>query len=287
MGAGRRLNHERKIMAKEETKKAKKEITEESPVEEVSEKELLKQAEEREKERKEKEEEEKKAEKEAEKEAKAEEKEEKKAVKKQVRIKPRHGKKYRKLAEQIEKDKEYPLQEAIDLALATSPVKFDATVEIHVKMNPKEKNIRGMIGLPGGLAKEKTIKEVTEGNADEVIADIKAGKIDFDLLIADIKIMPKLAPLAKVLGPKGLMPSPKAGTAVADVKKAAEELRSGKVEYRADKTNIVHLPIGKISFGSEKVAQNFNALIGALPVKRIESIYITTSMGPSVKVAKK
>jgi len=274
-------------MAKEETKKAKKEITEESPVEEVSEKELLKQAEEREKERKEKEEEEKKAEKEAEKEAKAEEKEEKKAVKKQVRIKPRHGKKYRKLAEQIEKDKEYPLQEAIDLALATSPVKFDATVEIHVKMNPKEKNIRGMIGLPGGLAKEKTIKEVTEGNADEVIADIKAGKIDFDLLIADIKIMPKLAPLAKVLGPKGLMPSPKAGTAVADVKKAAEELRSGKVEYRADKTNIVHLPIGKISFGSEKVAQNFNALIGALPVKRIESIYITTSMGPSVKVAKK
>ena len=275
------------MMAKEETKKAKKEITEESPVEEVSEKELLKQAEEREKERKEKEEEEKKAEKEAEKEAKAEEKEEKKAVKKQVRIKPRHGKKYRKLAEQIEKDKEYPLQEAIDLALATSPVKFDATVEVHVKMNPKEKNIRGMIGLPGGLAKEKTIKEVTEGNADEVIADIKAGKIDFDLLIADIKIMPKLAPLAKVLGPKGLMPSPKAGTAVADVKKAAEELRSGKVEYRADKTNIVHLPIGKISFGSEKVAQNFNALIGALPVKRIESIYLTTSMGPSVKVVKK
>jgi large subunit ribosomal protein L1 len=99
--------------------------------------------------------------------------------------------------------------------------------------------------------------------------------------------MPKLAVLAKTLGPKGLMPSPKAGTAVADVAKAAEELRGGKVEYKMDKFNIVHLSIGRVSFGAEKIAQNYNALIGALPLKKIETIYLTTSMGPSVRVAKK
>lgn len=271
-------------MAKEAKKETK---IEESVSDEASEKELLKEAEEREKERKEKEEEEKKAQKEAEKEAKAEEREEKKTVKVQVRRKPKHGKKYRKLAEKIEKDKEYPTNEAIDLALSSSPVKFDAAVEVHVRINNKEKNIRGMIELPGGLPKEKTIQEVTEDNVEEIIADIKAGKINFDLMIADLKVMPKLAPLAKVLGPKGLMPSPKAGTAVADVKKAADELRSGKVEYRADKTNIVHLAIGRVSFGSEKIASNYNALIAALPIKRVESIYLTTTMGPSVKVVKK
>jgi len=256
----------------------------------IDEKKILKEAEEREKERK--------AEEEA---AKEEEKKADAASRKagagapasegmrgKLQIKkPQHGKKYRELAKQIEKDKEYPIAEAIDLALKTSPVKFDATIEAHFKINTKEKNIRGMITLAGGLVKEKKVKEVTEGNVDEVIADVKAGKVDFDVMIAELKAMPKLAQLAKVLGPKGLMPSPKAGTAVEDVAKAIEELKSGKVEYRADKFNIVHLALGKISFGSERVKQNYDAILNALPFKKIETIFLTSTMGPSVKVVKK
>ena len=251
----------------------------------IDEKKILKEAEEREKERKAEEEVARKEEKKAEKEEKKAEKEEKKIE--QKKRKPQHGKKYRELAKQIEKNREYPIAEAINLALTTSPAKFDATVEAHIKINPKEKNIRGMVTLAGGLVKEKKIKEVTEANADEVIADVKAGKLDFDVMIAELKVMPKLAQLAKVLGPKGLMPSPKAGTAVEDIIKAVEELRSGKVECRADKFNIVHMPLGKISFGSERIKQNYDAVIGVLPFKKIESIYLASTMGPSVKVARK
>jgi len=266
----------------EKTMTAKK-VVEMANEEVIDEKKILKEAEEREKERKAEEEVAKEEEKKAEKEEK---KEEKKKVEQKKR-KPLHGKKYRELAKQIEKDTEYPIAEAIELALKTSPVKFDATIEAHFKINPKEKNIRGMITLAGGLVKEKKIKEVTEGNVDEVIADVKAGKVDFDAMIAELKVMPKLAQLAKVLGPKGLMPSPKAGTAVEDVAKAVEELKSGKVEYRADKFNIVHLALGKISFGSERVKQNYDAILNALPFKKIETIFLTSTMGPSVKVAKK
>lgn len=262
-----------------------KKVVDMSQDEVIDEKKILKEAEEREKERKAEEEQEKE---EAKEQKKEEAKERPAKVKQaQVRKKPRHGKNYRKLAEQIEKDKEYPVAEAIDLALKTNPVKFDATVEVHVKVNPKEKNIRGMVTLPGGVVKEKKVLPVTEKNIDDVVADVKAGKINFDVMIADLKLMPKLAPLAKVLGPKGLMPSPKAGTAVEDVAKAVEELKSGKVEYRADKTNIVHMAIGKISFGAEKIYQNYDAVVSVLPSKRIDSIYLTTTMGPSVKVARK
>ena len=274
-------------MAKEPKKKEEiVEETEETQVSEVSEKELLKEAEEREKERKAEEEAAKEEDKEAEKEAKAEKKEARLARKETHRVKPRHAKKYRAVIEKIEKDKEYPINEAIDLAIETTCTKFDATVEMHVKLNVKEKNIRGMVVLPGGVVKEKNILEVTEANVDEVIEKVKAGKIEFDTMIADIKVMPKLAQLAKVLGPKGLMPSPKGGTVVENVKEAAAELRGGKVEYRADKFNIVHMAVGKISFGAEKIHSNFQAILDHLP-KRIDSIYITTTMGPSVKVAKK
>lgn len=278
-----------KKVVKEKTKKKieKVETIEAETKEVLDEKELLKEAEAREKERKAEEE---KARLEAKKE---EEKEktskikEKKAEKVQVRVAPRHGKKYRKLAELIEKNKEYPIHEALDLAIKTSPTKFDATIEFHARINKKEKNIRGMVVMPGGLVKEKRIKEVLENNVDEVIADIKAGKTDFDILIADLKIMPKMAVLAKILGPKGLMPSPKAGTAVEDVAKAVEEIKGGKIEFRVDKGNVVHMPIGKISFDQEKIKHNYDAILGALPFKKIESIYLTTTMGPSVRVAKK
>lgn len=249
--------------------------------------ELLKEAEEREKKRKEQEELAKTEAKEIEKEEKAEQHEKKVERKAEVRVKPRHGKNYRKLAEQIEKDKEYPISEAIELAIKTSPAKFDATVEMHVKINVKEKNIRGMVTMHGGIVKEKKIQEVNEKNVDDVIANIKAGKMDFDILIADLKVMPKMAILAKILGPKGLMPSPKTGTAVEDVAKAVEELKGGRVEYRTDKNNVVHMPIGKISFGSERIYQNYEALIHVLPIKKVDSIYLTTTMGPSVKVNKK
>jgi len=254
----------------------------------VDEKKILKEAEEREKERKAEE----KAEKAEAKEVEAEESHAAKALRGKkakvgVRKKPKHGKNYRKLAEQIDKGKEYPLSEAIELVCKTSPAKFDATIELHVRISEKEKNIRGMVTLPGGLVKEKKILEVTEKNADDIIAKVKANKMDFDIMVADLKVMPKLAMLAKILGPKGLMPSPKAGTAVEDVARAVEELRGGKVEYRADSANIVHMPIGKISFGPEKIAKNYEALIHVLPQKKIESIYIASTMGPSIKVAKK
>ena len=277
--------------AKKDLRKSAKveEVTDEKTTEEVveiSEAELVKQAEEREKERKEAEDLEHQEAKKAEKEAKKAEKEERAAVKVTYRIKPLHGKKYRILAEKIEKDKEYPLSEAIALAIETNPAKFDATVEMHVKVSVKEKNIRGMVVLPGGVTKEKKVLEVSEANVDEVVAKVKASKIDFDIMIADMKVMPKLASLAKVLGPKGLMPSPKAGTVVADVRQAAEELRGGKVEYRADKNNIVNMAIGRISFGADKIHENYVAILDKLP-KRIDSIHLSTSMGPSIKVTRK
>ncbi len=280
---GKKLQEKKDQETKKEKEatKTEKELKKE---ETVDEKELLKEAEEREKEKKIIEAEAKKKAKEA---AKIEAKEEHKAKEKKIiaRRKPRHGKKYREIAKQIE-NKEYNVNDAIDLALKTNPAKFDATVEVHVKINPKEKNIRGMIVLAGGVVKEKKILEVTEKNIDEALEKIKAGKIDFDIMIAELKLMPKLASLAKILGPKGLMPSPKAGTAVENVAKAAEELKSGKVEYRADKTNIVHLAIGKVSFGNERIYQNYEAIINALPYKKIDSIYLTTTMGPSIKIAK-
>ena len=272
----------KKDLKKEE--KIEEEIVEVA-AEELSEAEILKAAEEREKERKELEEEEKAEAKAESKAEKALEHKEKVARKVTTRVKPLHGKKYRKLAEKIEK-KDYDISDAINLALETNPAKFDATVEMHVKLNEKEKNTRGMVVLPGGVVKEKKVLEVTAENVDAVLNDVKAGKNDFDIMIADMKVMPKLATLAKILGPKGLMPSPKAGTVVEDVKKAAAELKAGKVEYRADKQNIIHMAIGKISFGAEKIKLNYSAILDHLP-KRIDSIYLTTSMGPSIKIASK
>ena len=275
-------------MAKET--KAKEEEKKEEVVEtsdnKVSEKELLKQAEEKEKERKELD---KKEKEESKKQKKVEEtkvREEKVKQKAQVRVKPRHGKKYREIVKKIEKNKTYTPNEAITLVLETNPAKFDATVEIHIKVNEKEKNVRGTVKFTGGVAKEKNILSVDESNIEEVVEKVKAGKVEFDIMVASMKVMPKLAQLAKILGPKGLMPSPKSGTVVEDVKAAAEELKGGKAEYRTDKSNIIHMPLGKISFGHERIMQNFTALIDHMPT-RIDSIYLTTTMGPSVKVSRK
>ncbi len=253
----------------------------------VDEKELLHEAEEREKERKEIEEKEKEEAKIAVKEAKKATHEEKKAEKANVRKKPRHGKKYRALAERIDSSKEYSIADAVKLAKETSVTKFDATVEMHLRLSSKLENARGTFTLPGGAVKEKKVEKVTDKNVEELISKIKAGKIDFDIIVAHPSAMPKLASVAKILGPKGLMPNPKSGTVSEDVDVAVEEFKGGRVEYKADKSNNVHLAIAKASFADEKIVANVEATINQFPANRIESIHITTSMGPSIKVAAK
>jgi len=248
------------------------------------EKELLREAEEREKERKELEEIEKKEAKAEAKEAEKEQKEIKKAEKHNIRRKPRHGKKYRAVVEKIEAGKEYELDEAIELLRETAVSKFEATIEMHIKLNKKLENVRGTMTLPGGAVKEKKVLEVTEKNIDEVVAKVKSGKIDFDVMVAHPKVMPKLAALAKTLGPKGLMPNPKSGTVSEDVSEAAQEFRGGRVEYKADKSNIVHLAIAKAKTDNEKIKQNIEVILSQFPTMRIDSAYLATTMGPSVRI---
>lgn len=222
----------------------------------------------------------------------------------------RSSKKYRKVSELLVKDQEYSAKDALELAVKTSTTNFDSTVELHVRLgvDPKQadQNIRENIVLPAGTG--KTIKVAVFGEADDVTAAKKAGAdiagseeflqqldkgiIDFDVLIATPMVMAKLGKYARVLGPKGLMPNPKSGTVTKDVAKAIEQAKAGKVEFRVDENGIVHLGIGKVSFGADKLYQNlqavFTSLKGAKPASikgnYINTIYVTTSMGPSIKV---
>lgn len=255
--------------------------------EEMDEKELLHEAEEREKERKVAEETEKKEAKKEAKEAKKEEIAAKKAEKATLRRKPRHGKKYRAIVEKMEANKEYTIDEALDQIQTISYSKFEGTVEIHIKISKKLENVRGTFTLPGGAVKQKKVLEVTDKNVDEVVAKVKSGKIEFEVMVAEPKVMPKLASLAKILGPKGLMPNPKSGTVSEDVKAAAEEFRGGRIEYKADKSNIVHLAIAKVKTDKDTIKQNVEAILSQFPVPRIESVYITVTMGPSLKITLK
>lgn len=223
----------------------------------------------------------------------------------------RQGKKLRAASELIDKNKEHTLKEALDLATKTNPAKFDASVELHIRLNvdPRQadQNIRANLVLPAGTG--KSVKVAVFADADDVAAAKKAGAdiaggddflaqldknvIDFDVLIATPAQMPKLGKYARVLGPKGLMPSPKSGTVTTDVTKAVNEAKAGRVEYRVDSTGIVHLAVGKVSFGADKLDQNakavFTSIRSAKPASikgtYVQSIYVTTSMGPSVKVA--
>lgn len=283
-------------MPDKETKKAKpksqkveevKEAKQEKAIEAVDEKEILKEAEEREHERKEAEEKEKKAAKAEAKEHEKEAREIKKAEKHNIRRKPRHGKKYRAVLEKIEKGREYEINEALNVLRETSITKFESTIEMHVKLNKKLENVRGTMTLPGGAVKEKKVLEVTDKNIDDVVASVKAGKTDFDVMVAHPKVMPKLAALAKTLGPKGLMPNPKSGTVSEDVAEAAKEFRSGRVEYKADKANIIHLAIAKIKSDHEKTKENIETVLSQFPTNRIDSAYLTTTMGPSIRIKTK
>ncbi len=222
----------------------------------------------------------------------------------------RRGKNYRKVAEKVNTKKLYSLSDAIALALDTNPAKFDASVELHVRLNvdPRQadQNIRATVSLPNGTGKSVRVavfapeadhKAAKAAGADVVgdetfLAQLDKEVLDFDILVATPQYMPKLGKYARLLGPRGLMPNPKSGTVAADVAKAVTEAKAGKVEYRVDKQAIVHLGIGKVSFGAEKVAENaqsfFDSLVSQKPSSLkggyVKSITVTTSMGPGIKV---
>lgn len=222
----------------------------------------------------------------------------------------RRGKKYQEAFKLVEKDKIYSLAEAIELAIKTSPVKFDATVEAHVRLgvDPRQadQNIRTTLVLPNGNGKTVRVavfapldvcKAAKEAGADiaedeEFLKQLEKGVIDFDVLISTPAYMPKLGKYARLLGPKGLMPNPKAGTVTMDVEKAVKESKAGKVEYRVDKQAIVHIGLGRVSFGAEKLAENANAFFDSLKAQKpasikgsyVKSVYLTTTMGPSIAV---
>lgn len=222
----------------------------------------------------------------------------------------RSSKGYRKSAELIEKGKVYSLSEALDLATKTSHVKFDATVELHVRLgvDPRQadQNLRDTVVLPAGTGKTVRVAVFADGDdiaaakkagadiagSDDFLQQLDAGKIDFDILVATPKMMAKLGKYARVLGPKGLMPNPKSGTVTADVAKAVSESKAGRVEYRVDSTGIVHVGVGKVSFGVDKLSQNAKVVLGSIKANKpsslkgtyVQSMFITTSMGPSIKV---
>ena len=188
------------------------------------------------------------------------------------------GKKYRASVALVDKHKEYTLEEALELVKQTSTASFDAAVELHVKT--KGENVRGTAILPHGTGKTRKVAIAN----DETIEAIAAGKLDFDVLLATPAQMPKLAKYAKVLGPKGLMPSPKAGTVTDDLDKAAAEIGGGRVEYRADKNGVVHLGIGRVSFSADKLAENYKVIELALVNAKIVSVSIASTMGPGIRV---
>jgi len=222
----------------------------------------------------------------------------------------RRGKGYRKVAEKVEVNKLYTLDDAIKLAAETSPSKFDASVEVHVRLNvdPRQadQNIRATVSLPHGTGKKIRVavfapeadhKAAKEAGADIVgdetfIAQLDKETIDFDILIATPQYMPKLGKYARQLGPRGLMPNPKSGTVATDVAKAVTEAKAGKVEYRVDKQAIVHLSVGKVSFGGDKLVENAKAFFDSLQSQKpssikggyVKSITVGSTMGPGVKV---
>lgn len=196
--------------------------------------------------------------------------------------KPVRSKKYLTALALIDPAKIYTVDEAIEKVLETSIVKFDPTIEAHAKLSVS--GIRGTIVLPAGAPKEKKVEIADEKSVDEIVSKIKSGKIDFDVLIATPTVMAKLAGSAKILGPKGLMPSPKSGTVAEDPKAAAEEIKSGKVEYKEDDQKNIHLAIAKSSFGKEKIKENLLAFVKILPKNKVLGLYLTSTMSPSVKV---
>jgi large subunit ribosomal protein L1 len=222
----------------------------------------------------------------------------------------RAGKKYREAAKLIDKTKTYELKEALELTVKTSLVKFDATVELHINLSvdPRQadQNVRDSVVLPSGSGKtmkvavlaeaEDAIKATKAGadiaGSDNIFADLDKENISFDVLIATPSMMQKLSKYARLLGPRGLMPNPKSGTVTPDVAKAVTEAKAGKVEFRVDSNGILHVGIGKVSFGADKLLLNAEALLSSVRQAKpasiksnyIKAMYVTTSMGPSVRL---
>ena len=223
----------------------------------------------------------------------------------------KHGKKYLESAKLVDRATLYDPAEALDLAVKTSSAKFDETVEIHVRLGVDSRHadqqVRGAVVLPNGTGKKVRVAVFAKGDAadaaaaagaeivgaEDLVAKIQGEVfLDFDVAIAAPNMMGLVGRLGKVLGPRGLMPSPKAGTVTPDVAKAVEEAKAGKIEYRLDKTNIIHCPIGKVSFGAEKLQENYKTLLDAINKAKpaaskgqyIKSCVVATTMGPGVRI---
>ncbi len=223
----------------------------------------------------------------------------------------KHGKKYVDSAKLIDRSKLYDTDEALDLCVKASTAKFDETVELHVKLGVDSRHadqqVRGAIVLPNGTGKNVRVLAICKGDnekaAQEAGADFvgaedmtqkiqSEGWMDFDVLITTPDCMGLVGRLGKILGPRGLMPNPKAGTVTTDIARAIQEAKAGKIEYRLDKTNIIHCPIGKVSFGKEKLQQNLETLMEAIVKAKpaaakgqyIRSCAVASTMGPSVKL---
>ena len=220
------------------------------------------------------------------------------------------GKTYIDSRKLVDKTKLYDTDEALDLVIKTAKAKFDETIELHVKLgvDPRhaDQQVRGVIVLPNGTGKSVKVLVIAKGpkadeataagaeyvGAEEYIEKIQKGWFDFDVCVTTPDMMGLVGRLGKVLGPKGLMPNPKSGTVTMNIQKAIEDIKAGKVEYRVDKTAIVHVPIGKKSFGVEKLKQNYNALMEAVIKAKpasakgqyIKSIALASTMGPGIKV---
>ncbi|HCC36087.1 MAG TPA: 50S ribosomal protein L1 [Ruminococcaceae bacterium] len=223
----------------------------------------------------------------------------------------KHGKKYNASAKLVDRTKLYDIEEALDLAVKTKIAKFDETVEVHVRLGVDSRHadqqVRGAVVLPNGTGKKIRVLVFAKGDdvkaaesagaefvgAEDMVEKIqKEGFMDFDVVVATPNMMGLVGRLGKILGPRGLMPNPKAGTVTPDVARAVTEAKAGKIEYRLDKTNIIHCPIGKVSFGAGKLQQNFDTLLGAVVKAKpsaakgqyIKSCVVATTMGPGIKI---
>ncbi len=223
----------------------------------------------------------------------------------------KHGKKYIENVKLIDREKLYDPGEALEAAIKTGTAKFDETVELHIRLGVDSRHadqqVRGAVVLPNGTGKTVRVAVFAKGDdakaAEEAGADVvgaedlveriqKEGYMDFDVAIATPNMMGLVGRLGKVLGPRGLMPSPKAGTVTAEVAKAVTEAKAGKIEYRLDKTNIIHCPIGKVSFGVEKLQENFDTLVDAVIKAKpaatkgqyIRSCVVASTMGPGIRI---
>lgn len=223
----------------------------------------------------------------------------------------KHGKKYVDSAKLVDRTKFYDTNEALDAVIKTATAKFDETVEVHVKLGVDgrhaDQQVRGAIVLPNGTGKNVRVLAICKGDKVELAKEAGAdyvgaeeftqkiqqeGWMDFDVLITTPDCMGLVGRLGKILGPRGLMPNPKAGTVTPDIARAIKEAKAGKIEYRLDKTNIIHCPIGKVSFGVEKLQENFDTLLGAIVKAKpaaakgqyVKSCAVASTMGPSVRI---